>query len=51
LLQIQRRARGENIYDTMADNKDHGIPSPGNRRASPMTDVSNVLENMLRIMP
>jgi len=47
LLQIQRRARGEKIYDRMADNKEHGILSPGKRRASPTTDVSNALENLM----
>jgi len=50
LLQIQRRATGEKVYDTTADNKEHGILSPGNRRASPARDVSNVLENVLKIM-
>jgi hypothetical protein len=50
LLQIQRRTRGEKIYETMADNKEHGILSPGNRRASPTTDISYVLENVLKIM-
>jgi hypothetical protein len=34
----------------MIDNKEHGILSPGNRRASPTADVSNVLENVLKIM-
>jgi hypothetical protein len=44
-----KSARGEKIYDTMADNKEHGTLSPGNRKTSATTDVSNVLENVLKL--
>jgi hypothetical protein len=33
----------------MADNKEHGTQSPGNRKASATTDFSNVLENVLEL--
>lgn len=37
------------IYDTMADNKEHGTLSPGKRKASTTTDFSKVLENVLKL--